>query len=175
MRQIVNDARESKPAIIVHPVDDDADPETAKVISGLIRNIEVTSNADIAYDTSIQQTVSGGFGYFRVNIDYAHDDSFDKNIKIERITNQFSVTPDPDSTSADGSDWMKCWITDRLPKEEFKARYPKAKKVNWENDYQHEGLDAINDDGVWTLIVTGKGRAIVTGKQIGRASCRERV
>lgn len=149
VRQIVNDARESKPAIIVHPVDDDADPETAKVISGLIRNIEVTSNADIAYDTSIQQTVSGGFGYFRVNIDYAHDDSFDKDIKIERITNQFSVTPDPDATSADGSDWMKCWIEDRLPKDEFKARYPKAKKVNWENDYQHEGLDAINDDGVW--------------------------
>lgn len=149
VRQIVNDARESKPAIIVHPVDDDADPETAKVISGLIRNIEVTSNADIAYDTSIQQTVSGGFGYFRVNIDYTHDDSFDKDIKIERITNQFSVTPDPDSTSADGSDWMKCWITDRLPKDEFIARYPKAKKVNWENDYQHEGLDAVNDDGVW--------------------------
>jgi len=146
VRQIVNDARENKPSIIVHPVDDDADPETAKVMSGIIRNVEVISNADIAYDTAIQQSVSGGFGYARVNIEYTHDDSFDKDIIIERIINQFSVTPDPDSTSADGSDWNKCWVTDRIPKDEFKSKYPKAKKTNWTNDY-HD--DYVNDDGVW--------------------------
>lgn len=149
IRQVVNDARQNKPAIIVHPVDDDADPETAEVYSGLIRNIEVSSNADIAYDTAIQQSVSGGFGYIRVNIDFAHDDSFDKDIKIERIVNQLAVTPDPDSTSADGSDWNKCWVTDRIPKDEFTARYPKAKKINWESDYQDCAIDALNDDGVW--------------------------
>jgi len=115
----------------------------------LIRNIEVSSNADIAYDTAIQQSVSGGFGYIRVNIDYTHDDSFDKDIKIERIVNQLSVTPDPDSTSADGSDWNRCWVTDRIPTDEFKARYPKAEKVNWEDDYQHCDINAVNDDGVW--------------------------
>jgi len=149
LRQIVNDARQNKPAIIVHPVDDDADPETAEVYSGLIRNIEVSSNADIAYDTAIQQSASGGFGFMRVNIDYTHDDSFDKDIKIERIVNQLSVTPDSDSTSADGSDWNKCWVTDRIPKDEFTARYPEAQKVNWEDDYGHCDFDAINDDGVW--------------------------
>lgn len=149
IRQVVNDARQNKPAIIVHPVDDDADPETAEVYSGLIRNIEVSSNADIAYDTAIQQSVSGGFGYIRVNIKYTHDDSFDKDIKIERIVNQLSVTPDPDSTSADGSDWNRCWVDDRIPTDEFKARYPKAEKVNWEDDYQNCDFDAVNDDGVW--------------------------
>lgn len=149
VRQIVNDSRQNKPAIVVRPVDSDSDPETAEIYAGLIRNIEVSSNADIAYDTAILQAVAGGFGYFRVNIQYAHDDTFDKDIVIERIHNQLSVTPDPDSVSADGSDWMKCWIVDRLPTDDFKAKYPKAKKTNWHTDYYNKDFDAINDDGVW--------------------------
>jgi hypothetical protein len=36
IRQVVNDSRQNKPSIKVHPVDDDADPETAELISGLI-------------------------------------------------------------------------------------------------------------------------------------------
>ena len=58
IRQVVNDARQNKPAIKVQPVDDEADPETAEVYTGLIRNIETTSKADIAYDTAINQAVS---------------------------------------------------------------------------------------------------------------------
>src|SRR4051812_17055492 len=48
IRQVVNDARQNKPRIAVKPVDDKADPLTAKVYDGLIRNIEYTSNADVA-------------------------------------------------------------------------------------------------------------------------------
>ena len=48
VRQIVNDSRQNKPAIVVRPVDSDSDPETAEIYAGLIRNIEVSSNADIA-------------------------------------------------------------------------------------------------------------------------------
>lgn len=47
IRQVVNDARQNKPSIKVHPVDSGADVETAKIIDGLIRNIEYISNADI--------------------------------------------------------------------------------------------------------------------------------
>jgi len=149
IRQIVNDARQNKPSIRVRPVDDDADPETAEVLSGLIRNIEQSSNADIAYDTAINQSVSGGFGYIRVNIDFAHDDTFDKDISIDRIINQFSVFPDHNSTSADGSDWNYCFVTDRIPKDQFTAKYPKAKKTDWTTDYKDCSFDAVNEDGVW--------------------------
>src|SRR5438105_244894 len=40
IRQVVNDGRQNKPAIKVHPADDSADPATALVINDLIRNIE---------------------------------------------------------------------------------------------------------------------------------------
>lgn len=149
IRQIVNDARQNKPSIRVRPVDDDADPETAEVLAGLIRNIEQSSNADIAYDTAISQSVSGGFGYIRVNVEFAHDDTFDKDIVIDRILNQFSVYPDHNSTSADGSDWNYCFITDRIPESEFDKKYPKADKTGWDDESSEGNLESLNEDGVW--------------------------
>ena len=58
IRQVVNDARQNKPSIRVHPVDDFADPDTAEILNGVIRNIEVVSKADLAYDTAIDSAVS---------------------------------------------------------------------------------------------------------------------
>lgn len=149
IRQVVNDARQNKPAIRVRPVDDNSDPETAEVLNGLIRNIETSSNADIAYDTAMHQAVSGGFGYLRVNVDFADDDTFDKDIKIERISNQFSVYEDPYATSADGSDWNCCFVTERITKDEFEERYGKKDPVDWESEFNTDDYDWINDDGVW--------------------------
>jgi hypothetical protein len=135
VRQVVNDSRQNKPSIKVAPVDDHADPDTADVLNGLIRNIEVISNADAAYDTAVDNAVSGGFGYIRVNIDYAHDDTFDKDILIERVLNPLSVHPDPEAQSVDGSDWRYCFVTESMPKEEFEKKYPDADPVSF------EGLD----------------------------------
>ncbi|MGJ7039158.1 FtsZ-binding cell division protein ZapB [Shinella sp. BE166] len=130
IRQVVNDARQNKPSIKVHPVDSGADVATADVINGLIRNIEYTSNADVAYDTAIEQSVAGGFGYWRVGLDYAYDDAFEMDLSIERIANQFSVYGDPDSMSADSCDWNDAFVVDRIPREEFKSRYKGKTNIN---------------------------------------------
>ena len=70
----------------------------AEIYNGLIRNIEQTSKADVAYDTAVDCAVSDGFGYFRINTEFADDDSFDLDLRIERIANPFSVYGDPMST-----------------------------------------------------------------------------
>src|SRR5688572_31740287 len=113
-RQVVNDARQNKPSIKVHPVDSGADPDTAEVLDGLIRNIEYSSNADVAYDTAVDCAVGGGFGYFRVGANYAHGDTFEMDLSIERIANPLCVFPDPNSTAADSSDWNKAFIVERM-------------------------------------------------------------
>lgn len=147
IRQVVNDSRQNRPRIRFRPVDDNADPQTAEVLNGLIRNIEVSSKADIAYDSAIFQSVAGGFGYLRVNLDYAYDDTFEQDIKIERIENQFSVYPDPKAKSADGSDWNCCFITDRITRKEFQKKYPGKQFTDFETeDAVHEWE---NDDGIW--------------------------
>lgn len=133
-RQIVNDARRNKPGITVHPVDSDGDPETAEIINGLIRNIEQSSNSEVAYDTALEHAVFGGFGYFRINTQYATDDTFDQDIVIERISNPLSVYPDCYATGADSADWNWCFVTDQMTKAQFKRQYPGAEQVDWKGE-----------------------------------------
>ncbi len=133
VKQVVNNGRRNKPAIKVHPADSFADPKTAEIINGLIRNIEYTSNADVAYDTGFEAAVAGGFGYWRVDVDYAHDDSFDRELKICRIPNQFSVYGDYESTAADSSDWNRAFITDCIAKDAFERRWKGADAVDWDS------------------------------------------
>lgn len=148
IRQVVNDSRQNKPSIKVHPVDSNGDPETAEIINGLIRNIEYTSNADVAYDTAVECAVGGNRGYIRVGLDYAYDDSFDLDINIGRVANPLSVYPDPHSTAADSSDWNVAFVVDKMTKEAFEAQYPKATVTDWDSDAWNDNGDWLNSDGV---------------------------
>lgn len=139
VRQVVNDARLNKPQIKVKPVDSDSDPKTAEILAGLIRNIEYSSNAEVAYDTAMDYAVTSGRGYFRINTQYASDDTFDQDIVIERIADPMSVYGDPYSTSADSSDWNFCFVIEALGREQYKRRFP-GKEVCAFEDF--EGMDA---------------------------------
>lgn len=134
IRQVVNDARQNKPSISVRPVDSRGDVETAQVISGIVRHIEYNSSADVAYDTAIECAVSSGWGYWRIGMEYAHNDTFEMDLTIDRIADQFTVYGDPWATSADGSDWMSAFVVERMSKDKFKQRYPDAEVSNWEGE-----------------------------------------
>jgi DNA-binding ferritin-like protein len=139
IRQVVNDSRQNKPGISVHPVED-GDEKTAEVMSGLIRSIEAQSNADIAYDTAVDNSATMGFGYIRINLDYACDDTFDKDIIIRPVPNPFAVYGDPFSQAADSSDWMTAFVVEQMKEATFKRKYPKAKAKdfsggNWESGW----------------------------------------
>lgn len=139
IRQVVNDARQNKPQITVRPQDSKADPETAELLSGLVRNIESSSNADIAYDTAVENAVSGGFGYVSVNLDYSYDDTFEKDIVINRVANPLSVHGDPESYSADGSDWNLAFECDTMSEEAFERKYPDATQTSFEGSEMPDG------------------------------------
>ena len=126
VRQITNDQRQNRPAIKVHPVDDQADIETAKIFQGLVRHIEYNSHADTAYDTAFDGAVSGGFGYWRVVTDYIDPMAFEQEILIKRIRDHMSVYRDPGASEPDGSDMNWCFITEDLLPDDFKSLYPKS-------------------------------------------------
>lgn len=147
IRQVVNDARQNKPSIKVHPVDSTADKKTAELLDGLIRNIEYSSNADVAYDTAVECAVGGGVGYFRIKADYAYADAFEIDLAIERIANPLSVYPDPASVAADSSDWNECFVITRMTKDEYEEQYGEdEEKTDWESD-AWKG-DWLTDEGV---------------------------
>ncbi len=149
IRQVVNDSRQAKPGIKVSPVDNNADEDTADVISGLIRSIERNGDgAEVAYDTAIDHAVSGGFGFFRIGIDYVSPDSFSMEARIERVPNQLMVHWDVNSTKYDASDWGYAFVSDWLTEDEFKHRYPKAKPVDFQGDTRGDVADWIDGEQI---------------------------
>jgi hypothetical protein len=147
LRQIVNDARQNKPSIKTHPIDSNGDPKTAEILNGIIRNIEISSNADIAYDTGIDFSTSCGFGYWRVTTDYTHDDSFDLDILINRVINPFTIYVDPKGTEGDGSDWEWAFVTEWITKEEFKSRFGEVEISEWDSG-DSNAQDWMNDNDI---------------------------
>lgn len=126
IRQVVNDGRQNRPQVKVRPADSVADPQTAEVFNGLIRHIEAISDADVAYDTALDCQASGGFGFVTIDVDYACDDSFDKEIKICTVPNALSVLWDAHTESHDSQDWDYAFISTVLPEDKFKKQHPKA-------------------------------------------------
>ena len=126
VKQVTNEIRQNRPSIKVSPVDDRADIDTAEVLQGIIRHIEVSSDAEISYDTSGSHAVEFGFGAFRVITEYATDDSFDQEIRIDAIPDPFSVYFDPTARKKDRRDAKFCFVISDVSIEDFKSMYPDA-------------------------------------------------
>lgn len=124
IKQVTNEQRQNRISAKVSPVDSDGDPEVAEIYQGIIRHIEVSSSADVAYDTAFHDAVTAGLGYFRILTEYEDDESFNQEIKIERIVNAFSVTFDPACVKADFSDARGCFVVEDMPRSEFEDAYP---------------------------------------------------
>lgn len=140
INKTVNEIRQARPSVIVRPVDDAADVEVAKILRGMIRNIETVSDAETAYDTAAYNAVMSGYGWLRINTEYADYKSFDQDIKIERILNPFSVYMDPNAQRMDASDAEWIAIYDDMLKEDFERDYP---------DYTMDGFDNEGSESEW--------------------------
>jgi hypothetical protein len=135
--QVVNDLRQGKPGINVRPQDDAGDVELAKILKGIIRNIEDQSSADIAYATAGENAVKVGLGYVRIITEYTDDESFDQDLRIKAIPNTFSVYLGP-HTMPDGSDAECAYIIEAVPIDKFREEFPDAKYQTAD----FEGIDA---------------------------------
>ncbi len=131
VRRVVNNIKQQRPRGKCHPVGDGADIETAEVINGIGRHVEVRSDADIAYDLAAERAVDAGEGYFRIVAEYIAPDSFQKDLRILPIRNIFSVFMDPAAIMPSGSDQNWCIISVKMARQEYKRRWPRLPNVNW--------------------------------------------
>lgn len=123
VRQVVNDVRMNTPSINVLPVDGDADIETAKIMRGIIKHIEYSSNADAAYDTAVEYAVKCGIGFIKIDHDYSTETGFEQELYIKRVVNPLSIYLDAASVECDGRDAMYSFQLDAISAKEFKKKY----------------------------------------------------
>lgn len=131
VNQVTNDVRQNRPDINISPVGDKSDPEVAKMLAGVVREIERKSAADIAYDTAFACAARGGWGWFRILSEFEKTDSLNQVLSIKRIANPFTVYADPAAQEPDASDMKWCFVSDMLPRDEFKEDYPDADAMPW--------------------------------------------
>lgn len=120
IRLVCNQYRQQPPAIEVNPVGDGADVDTAEIEQGIVRHIELNSDAQIIYETTHEQVVRTGFGSCRLLADYKDEISDDQEIFILPIRNQFSVYWQP-GVPQEKAEWAFI-ITDH-PVPSYVARY----------------------------------------------------
>ena len=94
VKRVVNDMRANRPAGKVRAVED-SDKATADVYEGLCRNIWNNSDGDTVIDQAAEYQVGAGMGAWRLSVDYAAEDAWEQDIKVEAIRNPFCVYADP--------------------------------------------------------------------------------
>ncbi len=139
VRRVTGQQLKNKPQIKVRAVEDN-DVETAEVYNGLIKNIEVQSAAENAYDTAFQWAAGGGLGVLRVVSEYESGDSFDQCLKIKTVNDPLTVWCDPAAREFDRSDARYWFVTEVIPKAEFKSRWPNQAMV----DFSVTGMDQLD-------------------------------
>lgn len=126
VHQITNDARMNSTQTRFIP-GDDAEKETAEVREDLARNIQSGAEADIAYDTALENAVIGGWGYWRYLTQYENDETFDQIIKLDWIPNPLVIYDDPNTQRADRLDRKWLIHTTDIPSKDYNDQYPDFK------------------------------------------------
>ena len=133
--QLIGDQRQNRTDIKIRPIGGGASEDIAKVMTGLIRNIESTSKASNAYDKAFDEVVNGGYGGWRVETEFNDDDTFEQDIKIKPIqTATTSLWFDDSAEEYDKRDAMWAFYTVDMNREEHKEKYPDSKAIGWSQE-----------------------------------------
>lgn len=142
IRRVTGQQLKNKPNIKVRAVEDN-DKDVADIYNGLIKNIEVQSSAENAYDTAFQWACGGGYGILRVTAEYEPGDSFDQRLCIKYVADPMTCFCDPSAREFDRSDARYWFVTELIPREEFKKRWPDKDEIDFDvtnatDDYDRE-------------------------------------
>lgn len=124
VKQVANEERQNRPSIQINPVDDST-VDDAEILEGMVRHIQVDSEADAAYDTASQAQKVHGWGYIRALTEF-EPRSFNQKIKISRVQDPFKVYPDPYCKELDFSDARYWFQFEDIPIHEYRSMYPKS-------------------------------------------------
>lgn len=164
VRQVLNDARQNKPAMKARPVDDKGDKQVAEALQGLFRHIEDISRAPQAYLTALDFAVTCGRGFFEVVPEYTEYAKGLQEPRIKRIPNALHVWFDPYCVEMDGCDAMEAFLCAHLSPAAFKRNYPGAEATSF-IDRTHGYGDWIGKESIrvarWYKVSIGKEPRIV--------------
>lgn len=152
LRNVTNPIRQNMPVLKVETDggDDGTDPELA---NGLLRRIQYNSSAAHVYANATEHAVGCGIGWFRIATDYYDDEGFNQDICIKRVFNPLTVYPDPGAVEPDRSDMSWCLVSEPMPTEAFKLKYPGKSTSGMDDPTSGQGSSAVAwGSGDWVRV-----------------------
>lgn len=153
VRQVSNSVRAANFAIDVHPNGFGADDETARILKGLLRQIQNDARGEDPIEWAADGAAEAGLGWFRLYSDYCYNDPeivqsdpaaiFDQDLKIGRISNSLTVYCDPSARSPTKRDAKFMFVTEDMSKAEFIRKFGEE-NVPSDDIYRSEG-----DEDAW--------------------------
>lgn len=123
--QIAGEMAQADFDIQVRPSGGDASKEDAKILDGLVRNIENVSNATHVFNHAARNMITAGIDGWRVATRHINDDSFDQDLMIEPLHNFVDrVWFDPNAELQDQSDATYVYVLQSMGKDEYGNRFP---------------------------------------------------
>jgi hypothetical protein len=152
---VLNQEKAAHLGVQVHALSEDADDDTADVIQGIYRRIEVDSRAGLARSWAYERAVKCGRGAYRVltEPDHSYAETKDTKIVIKRILHQESVVLDPFAEEPDWSDGRWGFIVKWMPWDQYTRKFPDSKLAACDPG---ELADLVEHEPEW---MTGDGEA----------------
>lgn len=159
---VLNQEKAAHLGVQVHALSEEADDDTAEVLQGLYRRIEVDSRAGLARSWAYERAVKCGRGAYRILTEYADDGGHwsDQKIVIKRLLHQESAVLDPFAEEPDWSDGRWGFILSWMPWDRYIAKYPKSKLATCESGE----VDALMLDKPEWIKDHGASRAVLVAE-----------
>lgn len=139
INQISGEIKKADFGIKVEPAGGDASKEDANLLSGMIRNIQNTSNAKYIYSHAAKNMVGSGIDGWMVVQAYAETEAFDQDLFIKPIPNFVdSVWFDTNSQKQDRSDAKWAFKLSSMSKKAYDEKWPDGSGMSVSQDRDHE-------------------------------------
>ena len=124
--QVAGEIERADFSVTIKPAGGSATKDDAKLLDGMVRNIENISNAQDVYNLAARSMVTGGLDGWQIKQKFIDDDSFDQDLVVEGISNFIDSVWFWPFKKPDASDAEACVVLEAIPKQEYDERWPEG-------------------------------------------------
>jgi hypothetical protein len=164
---VLNNERAAHLGVQIHALSEDADDDTAEVLQGLYRRIEVDSRASLARGWAYDRAVKAGRGAYRILTEYDEGGGHwtDQKIVIKRLLHQEAAVFDPFAQEPDWSDGRWAFVTQWVPLSRYKEQYPDSRLAKTgEHDVDGAFEDMPDETRPFWIKGEGESRAVLVAE-----------
>lgn len=133
--KIINDYRANRVTVNFRPADGTATQDTADLLDGMFRADAYRSNAQQVFDNGFEEAAAGGYGAWRLSVEYEDEfnpDNEQKQVCFHLIADaDQSVFWDMSSKNYDKSDAKHCFVISTMTRGTFEDEHPDADCFDW--------------------------------------------